>query len=310
MNGSPVESSMQNYVTNTLNNAPGQGTQNYLSGVMGQGAQNFGGSMGGPQAQNLNATASGDYLNSNPYLDQMYNNAASRVTETFNDQVMPGINASFAGAGGSGSQIQRELATDSAGELSQTLGQMAGNIYGNNYQNERSNMMNASNTLNQDDLARRGMNHNSSQFNRQLGLGAANASNSLLGTQGSIQSNAASMAPAAANLDYQNIDRMMGVGGAVEGMAGNVLNDDMNRYNYGQQLPDQQLANYISAIQGNYGGTTSTSQDVNGNPVAGGVGGALTGYLGGNALQGALGAGGNWGPWGALLGGLGGYFGS
>jgi hypothetical protein len=56
----------------------------------------------------VQGTLQGDYLNSNPYLDQMYNTAAQRVTETFNDQVMPGINASFGAAGGQGSKIHQE----------------------------------------------------------------------------------------------------------------------------------------------------------------------------------------------------------
>jgi hypothetical protein len=260
LSGSPVENAMQGYVTNTLNNTPGSGTQGYLQGLMNNGNSQ------------LNKTAAGGYLGSNPYLDGVYKNAASRVTETFNDQVMPGINASFGRAGGSGSQIRGEIATDAAGELSQTLGQMASNIYGNDYANERNRMLQAG-----------GM-------QSQLGLGAANAQNQLLNTQGGIQRGAAALAPTAAGFDWQNIGQLANVGGQVEGKANQVLQDDMARWNYAQNLPDQQLANYITAIQGNYGGSTQTSQSGgSGSTAAGALGAGMLGYAGMSAAAPALG---------------------
>lgn len=38
------------------------------------------------------------------------------------------------------------------------------------------------------------------------------------------------------------------------------INDQIQRYNYNQQLPYSNLNNYMNLIQGNYGGTSSTSQ--------------------------------------------------
>lgn len=192
----------------------------------------------------VQGTLQGDYLNSNPYLDQMYNTAAQRVTETFNDQVMPGINASFGAAGGQGSKIHQELATDAAGELSQTLGQMSANIYGNNYQQERARQMQA-----------------------------------------------AGMAPMAGNLDWQNIGKLGTVGSAIEGKAGQVLQDDMARWNHYQNLPAQMLQNYNANIQGNVGAATTSRMDADSNPWAGALGGAGLGYMVGGGIGSALGAG-------------------
>jgi hypothetical protein len=58
---------------------------------------------------------------------------------------------------------------------------------------------------------------------------------------------------------YADMDRLMAVGGAVEDRAQQAIDDQVNRFNYYQNLPEQNLARYIAAIQGNYGGTTSTT---------------------------------------------------
>lgn len=231
LNGSPAESALSGYVTNTLNNPGGGQTANYLQGmqlrpdlgyaqnalsvdpqsaqrgrdvlsnVQTYGIDSAGTGPGfanntlqrasqGPNYEqaasaagvgtdklsqfngrdpNIQNVASGGMIQ-NPFLDRMFDSAASRVTEKFNDEVLPGIGSQFTGAGGSGSRIQGELATDAAGELSQTLGQMAGNIYGSAYESERDRQMQglglglqergqnigAAATSGQQDIARRG----------------------------------------------------------------------------------------------------------------------------------------------------------
>lgn len=115
---------------------------------------------------------------------------------------------------------------------------------------------------------------------------------------------AAQLVPTASALDWQNIGQMGQVGKTVEGKAGEVLGDSMNRFNHYQNLPEQNLARYIAAIQGNYGGTSTTKQD----SQSGGLGGALGGGLGGAMAASALGLSGpvGWGVagLGALLGGF------
>lgn len=103
---------------------------------------------GTPVAQSaqdqVNATLQGDYLNSNPYLDAMYNNAASAVTRNYSEAVAPSIAANFGLSGRSGSNMAFANAMDTSRDtLSRNLGGMAANIYGGNYANERQNQMQA-----------------------------------------------------------------------------------------------------------------------------------------------------------------------
>ncbi len=52
----------------------------------------WGGSLG---MQQLAGTANGQYLNSNPYLDSMFGAATRGLNTQYNNQVMPGVNATF-----------------------------------------------------------------------------------------------------------------------------------------------------------------------------------------------------------------------
>ena len=87
-----------------------------------------------------------------------------------------------------------------------------------------------------------------------------------------------------------------------EQQAGNYITDAMNRYNYNQQQPWQNLQNYSGIINGygGLGGTSTTTQSApKSNPLMGAAGGAMAGMSIG-------------GPWGAAIGGglglLGGLF--
>lgn len=95
-------------------------------------------------AQNqVNATLQGDYLNSNPYLDAMYNQASQAVTRNYSEAVAPSIQANFGLAGRGGSNAYGNALDSSQAQLGQQLGGLAANIYGGNYANERQNQMNA-----------------------------------------------------------------------------------------------------------------------------------------------------------------------
>lgn len=100
---------------------------------------------GTPVAQSaqdqVNSTLKGDYLNSNPYLDAMYNNAAQAVTRNYSEAVAPSIQANFGLAGRGGSNAYGNALDASQAQLGQQLSGMAANIYGGNYTNERNNQM-------------------------------------------------------------------------------------------------------------------------------------------------------------------------
>ena len=98
----------------------------------------------GAATDQLTQTLQGDYLNSNPYLDAMYNQAANRVTEHYQEAVAPQIAGNFGLSGRTGSNMAFANAMqNSRQDLGDSLAQMAGNIYGQNYQQERGRQMQA-----------------------------------------------------------------------------------------------------------------------------------------------------------------------
>jgi hypothetical protein len=77
------------------------------------------------------------------------------------------------------------------------------------------------------------------------------------------------------------------VGAQQEAVAGLPLQEQMARFQFGQQLPYQQLQGYLSSVygspMGSYG-TQTTQQPLYQNRTTGALGGALAGGLGGYAL--------------------------
>ncbi|GIK95806.1 MAG: hypothetical protein BroJett029_00150 [Alphaproteobacteria bacterium] len=70
---------------------------------------------------------------------------------------------------------------------------------------------------------------------------------------------AAQLAPQLAQLDYADIAQLGAVGKAREQMQQALINEQIARFNFAQQLPANKLAQYSGLIQGNYGGTTTTT---------------------------------------------------
>lgn len=132
--------------------------------------------------------------------------------------------------------------------------------------------------------------------NDTLGRTLAGLSSSIYGgnyqQERDRQMAATALGPSMAMNDYNDINQLANVGQQVQTQAGNVLNDQMNRFNYYQNLPDQQLQNYVAAINGIpvTGGQTTTKAGSAGSPVAGAVGGGLLGYGLNSALGGSLGS--------------------
>lgn len=58
-------------------------------------------------------------------------------------------------------------------------------------------------------------------------------------------------APAMAQADYQDIQNLLAAGQAREGYTGQQLQSDIARFNFGQQQPQQNLANFLSSVYGN-----------------------------------------------------------
>lgn len=82
-------------------------------------------------------TVSGEFLNSNPYLDQMYDRAAAGVTRNFNQTILPNLESRFARAGGLDSSFYQGALGEAGRGLAGELSGMATDIYGRNYETER-----------------------------------------------------------------------------------------------------------------------------------------------------------------------------
>lgn len=92
-------------------------------------------------------------------------------------------------------------------------------------------------------------------------------------------------APAMAEADYADINKQLAAGQLGEGYQNTALQADMAKYNYQQQLPQQQLTNYLNQAYGFPAGKTSTTQQPYfTNPMATALG---TGLLGVQLLNSA-----------------------
>jgi hypothetical protein len=67
-------------------------------------------------------------------------------------------------------------------------------------------------------------------------------------------------APAMAEADYADINRMLAAGQFGEGYQNTALQADMDRFNFGQNQPQNQLNNYLTQAYGFPAGRTSTSE--------------------------------------------------
>lgn len=97
---------------------------------------------------------------------------------------------------------------------------------------------------------------------QQLGNLATNIYGGAYGQERQNMMSAYGMAPGQQAADYSNLQNLFGAGQQVQGLQQQNIQDAMNRYNYYQNLPYQQLANFSQMIAGNgYGGTSATQQN-------------------------------------------------
>lgn len=108
------------------------------------------------------------------------------------------------------------------------------------------------------------------------------------------QMQAAGLAPSLAQTDYNDLDRLAGVGAQRENLAGQQVQDQINRFNFGQQEPQSRISSYLGNINAaNLGSNSTATTPTFNNRGAGIAGGALVGsqLTGDPLLGGLLGAG-------------------
>lgn len=90
------------------------------------------------------------------------------------------------------------------------------------------------------------------------------------------QAAATAAAPSMAEADYGDIQRLLAIGQGREGYAQTALQDQINRYNYEQNLPQAKLQSFLSGVYGAPSGGISTStQPIYSNPGQQGLGNLL-----------------------------------
>ena len=87
------------------------------------------------------------------------------------------------------------------------------------------------------------------------------------GERGFMQ-DAANLAPELAREDYFDIAQLANVGAMREGKAGEQLSDQMARWNFGQNEPANRIGQFMSLVQGNYGGTETTTGSQSSDPLS------------------------------------------
>lgn len=113
-----------------------------------------------------------------------------------------------------------------------------------------------------DSMFARGGRAGSGAHAERLGQGIGNALGPQMfadfGRERGLQQNAAQMAPAMAQADYYDIDRLGQIGAQREGKSAENLQDLIGRFNFDQTREQGKLTQYMQSVGGNqYGGTTT-----------------------------------------------------
>jgi len=208
---------------------------------------------GSPASKYLTNVAEGDYLNSNPYLDAVYNDAAKNITRNFKTAVTPRVDAAAIAANrfGSGSHSN---ATDRAyNELGDSLSSLANNIYYNNYNAERGAQDAAASNL-----------QNAYQSGTNTNLAGLADLASAFGQERGLQENANNAAINLSNADYTDLDKLIEAGTTLTADQQQRLNEEINRFNFDQNKELNKLIQYNNLIaqNGSTGSVTTATQPV------------------------------------------------
>jgi hypothetical protein len=232
-----------------------------------------------PAMSGMQDTAQGAYLNSNPYLDQMFGAQTDAMTRAYQEATAPTTAAGFSGAnrlrgGGAAGGGYNSAVGRNEGELMRGLENTASNVYGNNYNQERQNQEQARRDLsgawNQGLGAQQSATGNlagvgNQGFNNQFGA-AGELGNQFFGGQ-QQQLNAAGQGMGFAQQDYTNLQNLYNAGQTQQAQGDRELSDQQrisDFYNTGAGNPWANFQNMynpmLQAGQLGQQGTTSSTQ--------------------------------------------------
>ena len=188
-------------------------------------------------------TAAGGFLGGSPYRDQMIAAATRPLTQQFGEQVLPGISSLYSRAGRYGSGSMERALGTATESYGRALGDISGTLAAQDYARERQ-----------------------------------------LQQQAQVQQAAlAQAAPSFFQMGFLPSQTLAQVGAAREQIAAQPLQEQIQRYQYSQQLPYQQLQGFLSSVYGTpMGQSQYPSQQVQTNRVGQALGGGILGsQLGG-----------------------------
>lgn len=215
----------------------------------------------------IGQTASGGFLQGSPYQQAAIQAAVRPLQQQFEQATLPGIASLYSRAGRYGSGAMERALGTATEATGRAIGDVSAAMANQQYQQERNLMQQA-----------------------QLGQAAL-----------------AQSAPSFFQASFLPSQALAQVGAAREQIAAQPLQEEMARFQFGQQLPYQQLQGYLSSVYGtplgSYGATTQNAPQST-NYLGQGLGGALVGsqignLFGSSGLFGLTGA-----QTGATLGGL------
>jgi len=198
--------------------------------------------------EGLRRTAEGSFLGGSPYQQAMIEAATRPLTQQFTEEVMPGIQSTFSRAGRLGSGAQGAVTGRATEGFTRALGDVTSQIAAQDYARERGFQEEAT---------------------RDVISGASNLGNVF----------SSFLAPSTA---------LANVGAQREAIAGQPLAESMRRFEYTQNLPQDQFAKYMASIYGSPLGAASAAPQMQGSStlqnigglfnVAGAVPGAVKGF--------------------------------
>jgi hypothetical protein len=200
------------------------------------------GSGSNPLLSPLEASASGAYLNSNPYEAGEFAAAAQPVINAYQTATAPQTDSTAEANGRYGSGWEQNAQSQNQLNLGTTLGNLASNLYGSNYQSELANMTGAQEAL--PGVA------NSALSTLQSGYNTGNQQ--LLETLG--------LAPSTLQIPLNDANAAISAGSGLTGLSQNQINAAMNQYYGTEEAPWEAEEQYMNLIgQPTLGSSSVTS---------------------------------------------------
>ena len=194
----------------------------------------------------LQQTAGGAFLGGSPGQQAAIEAAVRPLQQQFEQVTLPGVSSAFSRAGRYGSGAMERAVGTATEATGRAIGDVASNIAYQDYANERQRQQAAQGAL--------------------------------------IQG--ATFAPQIYGQQFLPSQQLGQIGAAREQIAGQPLQEQMQRFQFEQQAPIQGLQSYLSSIYGSPLGSSNVVQpQVQTNRISQGIGGASLGYLAGQAFN-------------------------